>query len=200
MITIIDYGMGNATSVKKAYDFLGIKSVITNAPQMVKEGDKILIPGVGAFGDAVDALHELNLFETIKDEVINRKKPILGICLGMQLLAKSSQETKEKEGFGFIDTVCHKFDIDLKVPHVGWNSIKILHANSPLFHTIPDDSDFYFVHSYHFDSKTKEKSTMVNYGYDFTSSVESDNIFGVQFHPEKSQKHGLALLKNFGNL
>jgi len=200
MICIIDYGMGNATSVKKAFDLLAIDSLISNNPEDIKSCEKLLIPGVGAFGDAVDALHTLKLFDVIKKEVVEHKKPILGICLGMQLFAKSSQESREKEGFGFIDTECKKFDIKLKVPHVGWNDIEIEQKNSKLFKNIPNHSDFYFVHSYHFEETLTQKSSTLEYGYKFTSSIESENIYGVQFHPEKSQKYGLELLKNFGEL
>lgn len=200
MIAIIDYGMGNSNSVQKAFESLGIKSIITNKELEIKNSSKILIPGVGAFGDAIDALHRLNIFELIKDEALSRKKPLLGICLGMQLLASSSKESEGFEGFGFIDTVCKRFECDLKIPHVGWNDIEITKQNSPLFKNIPNHSDFYFVHSYHFDANITQRSSIVNYGYPFASSLEKDNIFGVQFHPEKSQKYGLELLKNFGEL
>jgi len=200
MISIIDYGMGNSASVKKAFDFLNIKCCITHSLEEIKNSDKILIPGVGAFGDAVDALHSLNLFDELKELILMKEKPVLGICLGMQLLANSSQESEEKKGFGFIDTECKKFVCDMKVPHVGWNDIKILKEDSILLKNIPNHSDFYFVHSYHFDEDISEKSSVVDYGYKFTSSLEKENIFGVQFHPEKSQKHGLEILKNFGNI
>lgn len=196
MIAIIDYGMGNATSVKKAFDLLSIKSVITSKSEVIKESTKILIPGVGSFGDAIDSLHRLDIFQTIQEEVSKNNKPILGICLGMQLLAQYSEESPKKNGFGFIQGSCKRFNIDLKVPHVGWNNIT--HYNSKLFINIPNESDFYFVHSYHFDIGIKERSSMVNYSYNFTSSFEKNNIFGVQFHPEKSQQYGLQLLKNFG--
>ena len=196
MIAIVDYGIGNATSVKKAFDLLRIQTIITSTQADLQSADKILIPGVGSFGDAVDALHSLNIFQTIKDEVLLNKKPILGICLGMQLLADSSEESVDKKGFGFIQGSCKKFDIELKVPHVGWNNIT--HNDSILFQNIPNNSDFYFVHSYHFDILTNEKSSHLEYGYEFTSSIEKENIFGVQFHPEKSQQYGLELLKNFG--
>jgi len=200
MISIIDYGMGNSNSVKKALDFLNIKSEITSSIKTIKLADKILLPGVGAYSDAVDALHNLNIFDELKEKVLIKKTPILGICLGMQLLANSSEESKDKKGLSFIDTSCKKFTCDLKVPHVGWNDIDILKTDSPLFKNIPNHSDFYFVHSYHFDTNINEKSTIVEYGYKFTSSYEKDNIFGLQFHPEKSQKYGLEILKNFGNL
>ncbi|MBU0720415.1 imidazole glycerol phosphate synthase subunit HisH [bacterium] len=200
MVSIIDYGMGNSASVKKAFDFLNIPCRITNKAQDIKTADKLLIPGVGSYGDAIQALHALELFELLKEEVLVNKKPILGICLGMQLMGCSSAESEGVSGFGFIDSTCQRFDIDLKVPHVGWNNAKIVNKDSRLFKNIPDNSDFYFVHSYHFGINTKEKSTTVKYGYDFASSFEKDNIFGVQFHPEKSQKYGLELLKNFGEL
>lgn len=198
MIVIIDYGMGNSISVKKAFDFLKIPSLISSKKDEIKKAEKLLIPGVGAFGDAVTALHQLDIFETIKEEVLLNKKPILGICLGMQLLAEASEESPHAEGFGFIKGSCKKFQINLKVPHVGWNNIT--HNNSTLFKNIPNNSDFYFVHSYHFDTTTKEKTSTLVYGYEFCSSLEKENIYGVQFHPEKSQKFGLELLRNFGGL
>jgi len=200
MISIIDYGMGNSASVKKAFDFLNIKCNITSSLDEIKLSDKILIPGVGAYSDAVDALHELKLFEEIQELVLVKKKPILGICLGMQLLANSSEESSDKEGFGFIDTQCKRFECDLKIPHVGWNDIEVVNKDSLLFKNVLNHSDFYFVHSYHFDENIDEKSSVVDYGYKFTSSIEKDNIFGVQFHPEKSQKYGLEILKNFGDI
>lgn len=200
MVAIIDYGMGNSNSVQKAFESLGIKSIITNKELEIISSSKIVIPGVGAFGDAISALNTLNIFELIKDEALNKKKPLLGICLGMQLLARASMESKGFEGFGFIETVCKKFECDLKIPHVGWNDIEITKKDSLLFKNIPDHSDFYFVHSYHFDANIAQKSSVVEYGYPFASSLELDNIFGVQFHPEKSQKYGLEILKNFGEL
>jgi len=200
MIAIVEYGMGNANSVKKAFDFLGIKSIITSNQAEISTADKLLIPGVGAFGDAVDALHELSLFETILETVEVKQKPILGICLGMQLLTKGSEESKEKDGFSFLDTTCKKFTTHLKIPHVGWNDIQIDSSKDTLFKNIPNGSDFYFVHSFHLDAGLDHSSSHVEYAYNFTSSIEKENIFGVQFHPEKSQKYGLELLKNFGNL
>jgi len=200
MISIIDYGMGNSASVKKAFDFLNIKCNITSSFDEIRKSDKLLIPGVGAYANAVDALHELRLFNELQELVLVKKKPILGICLGMQLLANSSQESVDKKGFRFIDTECKKFDCNLKVPHVGWNDIQIVKKDSILFKNIPNHSDFYFVHSYHFDENIDEKNSVVDYGYKFTSSIEKDNIFGVQFHPEKSQKYGLEILKNFGDI
>ena len=191
--------MGNLRSVQKALDKIGADNVITNDHDIIKNADKIILPGVGAFKDAMKNLHELNLVTLLNEEVLHKKKPFLGICLGMQLLGTISEEFGETQGLGWIDAKIVKFpQSKLKIPHVGWNNV---HCNdSYLFKNIPNEADFYFVHSYYFQSNKKYSIGECDYGINFTCSVAKENIFAVQFHPEKSQLYGLALLKNFVNL
>lgn len=203
MIVIIDYGMGNLRSVSKALEAIDVEHIISNDPNSLDKADKILLPGVGAFGDGMQNLRQLGFVEALEKHVIKNKKPLLGICLGMQLLAKSSEEMGRHQGLGFIDAEIKPFDttnFDLKVPHVGWNNV-IYKKDSVLFKEIPDSSDFYFVHSFHMNSENKKIiAGITDYGYDFISSIENENIFGCQFHPEKSQKYGLKILSNFAQL
>ncbi len=201
MIVIIDYGMGNLRSVSKAFEALKIEHIISSDPMSLQQADKILLPGVGAFGDGMQNLKKLGFEEALTQEVIHKKKPLLGICLGMQLLAKTSEEMGQHRGLGFVNADIIGFQTqELKVPHVGWNNVRYTQEGS-LFKDIPDNSDFYFVHSFHMVSEDKGLATGVSdYGYEFISSVEQGNIFGCQFHPEKSQKHGLDILKNFSLL
>lgn len=198
-IVIIDYGMGNLRSVQKAFEKIGFVAIISSDHGTIKQASHIVLPGVGAFGDAMKNLQKLGLVEVLNEEVLQNKKPFLGICLGMQLLADKSYENGEHKGFGWIEGEVVRFDTkeNLKVPHVGWNSVKYTKP-SLLFNTLSDESDFYFVHSYHFKAKNKEDIlSITDYGFDFVSSVAKDNIFGVQFHPEKSQESGLKILQNF---
>lgn len=199
-IAIIDYGMGNLRSVQKALDKINVDSIITNEHNTIKNSDKIILPGVGAFKDAMRNLQELNLVDLLNEEVLQKKKPFLGICLGMQLLGTVSEEFGETQGLGWIDAKIVKFSkSSLKIPHVGWNNV--YHKDLPLFKNIPHETDFYFVHSYYlFDSDKKHSIGTCDYGINFTCAVEKENIFAVQFHPEKSQTYGLTLLKNFTNL
>ena len=203
MIVIIDYGMGNLRSVSKAFDAIDVEHIISSDPHSLETASKILLPGVGAFGDGMKNLQELGFIDVLKKEVIENKKPFLGICLGMQLLAKTSEEMGSHNGLGFIDAQIKRFDINtlnLKVPHVGWNNVKYK-SSSSLFKNIPDSSDFYFVHSFHMISSNKKIITgSTDYGYDFISSIQNENIYGCQFHPEKSQTYGLQILKNFSEL
>lgn len=204
-IIIIDYNMGNLRSVQKAFEKVGSDVIITNDHNIIKDADKILLPGVGAFKDGMKHLEELNLIELLNNEVLNKKKPFLGICLGMQLLATKSYENGETQGLGWIDAQILKFDFNhveqkFKVPHVGWNNVKFQNRNV-LFDGINDNGDFYFVHSYYFN--TNDKSVIVgktDYGINFISSVQKNNIYACQFHPEKSQEVGLQLIKNFVEL
>lgn len=199
-IAIIDYGMGNINSVKKQFEKLGATVIVTSDDQVILTADKVLLPGFGHFGKAMDNLKDLNLIDTLNEFVLMQKKPIMGICLGMQIMAKHSEEGNTK-GFGWIDAKIEKFRVNdtltFKVPHVGWNTANIT-KNSNLFSSIKDDDLFYFVHSYHAVMEAKEQAlTTTNYSYNFTSSFEKSNIFGVQFHPEKSHNAGTQLLKNF---
>lgn len=193
--------MGNLRSVQKAFEKLGFCAFITKEHKFIEESSHIVLPGVGAFGDAMKNLQNLGFVETLNKEVIQNKKPFLGICLGMQLLASKGYEMGEHNGLGWIDgeVVKFRFDTNLKIPHVGWNNVHYAKA-SVLFDGIKESSDFYFVHSYHFDVKNRaDILSYTDYGFDFVSSIAKDNIFGVQFHPEKSQESGLKLLQNFAS-
>ncbi|ACN16737.1 HisH2 [Desulforapulum autotrophicum HRM2] len=199
-IAIINYHMGNLRSVEKAFQKIGVIAIITNDHREIKSADKIVLPGVGAFNEGMEKLKELKLIDPLEEAVLENKKFFLGICLGMQLLGTKSYETEETPGLNWIEGDVVKFNVkDLKVPHVGWNNIFYTRKNF-LFQNIPDQTDFYFVHSYHFRPDIKDTLSQTNYGIDFTSSVNRDNIYGCQFHPEKSQKFGFEMLKNFANL
>lgn len=201
MIVIIDYNMGNLRSIAKALEFLGADVIISNNPEDLEKADKIVLPGVGAFRDGIENLRKNKLDVALYTQVMEHKKPLLGICLGMQLLADTSYEFGEWKGLGFIHGEIHKFVIntEYKIPHIGWNNIKIIQEH-PLLKGIQDNSDFYFVHSYCFTAQRKSSVVSTcNYDLDFTAIIAQDNIFAVQFHPEKSQKNGLKLLENFIN-
>jgi len=198
-IVIVDYGIGNVRSVQKAFEKIGFRALITSDISQIKQASHIVLPGVGAFGDAMKNLANLGLIEVLNEEILQNKKPFLGICLGMQLLATKGYENGEYKGLGWIEGEIIKLDArgNLKVPHVGWNSV-VYKRNSPLFNTVADASDFYFVHSYHFVTKnTEDILSITNHGENFVSSLSRSNIFGVQFHPEKSQEKGLEILQNF---
>ncbi|MCF6246329.1 MAG: imidazole glycerol phosphate synthase subunit HisH [Desulfobacula sp.] len=200
IIAIIDYKMGNLRSVEKAFKKIGANVVITNEYSVIKNADKIVLPGVGAFKEGMENLRQLALIDLLNKEILENKKIFLGICLGMQLIGSKSYEVEETKGLGWISGESVKFNSKtLKVPHVGWNNISYTNKNV-LFDNIPDQTDFYFVHSYYFKSEAEYDSSLTNYGVDFVSSVNRKNIFGCQFHPEKSQKYGLEILTNFANL
>jgi imidazole glycerol-phosphate synthase subunit HisH len=198
-LAIIDYGMGNLQSIVNAVEYLGdCNPVITSDQEVIKVAKGIILPGVGAFGDAMDELHKRNLVEILNEEVCVKKKPILGICLGMQLLFESSEENNEKSGLSWIKGQVKKFDSssEFRVPHVGWNELSFAKTNK-LFNNIDYDKNFYFVHSYFVNTNKENVIATSNYGVDFVSAVKKDNIYGTQFHPEKSHFNGLTLLKNF---
>lgn len=201
MIGIIDYGAGNLQSVKKALDFIGAESVITDNPEIINTCDKILLPGVGSFGDAMNSMRAKNLTDTIKQNALSGKL-FLGICLGLQLLFEESEESPNAEGLGILKGRIRKFpsDMGLKIPHIGWNSIEIKQKDS-LFKGIPDNSYVYFVHSYYLEAENeKDIAAVTNYGIDFHSAVGKGNIFATQFHPEKSGDVGLQILRNFASM
>jgi glutamine amidotransferase len=197
-ITIIDYGMGNIKSISSALRYLGIQDIIISSKyEDIKSADKLILPGVGSFARAMTNIKKLNIDTALGEIVIKDKKPILGICLGMQLLCKSSEEDSGAEGLNYIDAVCTKFNTtDLKVPHVGFNQITI-NEKSNLLKNIKDVSDFYFTHSYKVTSNSDITQSYCTYGEDFIAAYENNNILGTQFHPELSQTNGLTLLKNF---
>ena len=199
MVVIIDYGMGNVASVQKALKFLDIESEVTNDPQKISDSDCIILPGVGSFKQGMTNLHDLGLVELLNEEVIQKKKKFLGICLGMQLIASKGTEPEPTEGLGWIDGEVIRFDCkDRRIPHLGWNNIEVKNIK---FLDDVEDMNFYFIHSYHFKVKNQNQiSSYVNYGEKIVSSVTHENIFATQFHPEKSQTSGLAVLTSFFNI
>ena len=201
MIAIIDYGAGNLQSVKKAFDFIGAESVITDNPEIINACDRILLPGVGSFGDAMDSMHKSGLVETVKQNALSGK-PFLGICLGLQLLFEESEESPGVKGLGIFKGKIKKFspDMGLKIPHIGWNSLEIKQKDT-LFKNVPENSYVYFVHSYYLHAEDENDiATITNYGIDFHSAVGKNNIFATQFHPEKSGDVGLQILRNFASM
>lgn len=203
MIAIVDYNMGNLASVKNAFAKLGAEAKVESDPTRFKEYDKLILPGVGAYGDAMEHLRERDMITSIK-EFAKSGKPILGICLGMQLLFESGEEFGNHEGLGLIkgrvvafDTL--KFAEPIKVPHMGWNIM--FTKEHPLFKGLEDECYLYFVHSFHAVCENNEDIIGETfYGYRFTSAVAHKNIMGIQPHPEKSSKDGLKILENFINL
>lgn len=196
MIAIVDYGMGNLRSVQKAFEYLGYDAAITDQGTALENASHIVLPGVGAFRDAIAALKAKDLDVMIKREVA-KGKPFLGICLGMQMLFDKSSEDGKYEGLGLIGGEVVRFNTDLKIPHIGWNTL-FYNKRTALFDGI-DDNYFYFVHSYHAAKVASEDiETTCVYDYEFVASVNRDNVWGVQFHPEKSGDTGLKVLKNFG--
>jgi len=198
-IGIIDYGMGNLHSVKNALDFIGADSFVSDDKNELMSADGLILPGVGAFPDAMDRLRETGLDEFIKEYV--KTKPMLGICLGMQLLFDKSYEVRECEGLSLIGGEVVKMAPEgLKVPHMGWNELKIVNP-SPISVTLTDTSQVYFVHS--FMANVKDRADLVavtDYGQEVTAMVAHGNVYGCQFHPEKSEKVGLSVLKEFWGL
>ena len=199
MITIINYGMGNLRSVQKAFEKVGFEAVATNDPADVEKASKLVLPGVGAFGDAMGNLRRMELVQSIRERVA-RGVPMLGICLGLQLFFEESAEKGTHAGLGIFEGKVRLFPKTLHVPQIGWNQIHIRRP-SPILSGVPDGSFFYFNHSYYVDPvHPEEVTTTTDYGMDYTSIVGRDRVFGIQFHPEKSQRFGLRILKNFGNI
>jgi glutamine amidotransferase len=200
MIGIVDYNMGNLASVQNAFAKLGQKSVVESDPQKFKEYDKLILPGVGAYKDAMDHLKERDMVDALK-EYAKSGNYMFGICLGMQLLFESSQEFGNNQGLGLIKGHVEAFDTSkfsetLKVPHMGWN--RMFTKDHPLFNGLDEMHYLYFVHSFHAVCDDEEDIIgRTEYGYEFTSSVAKDNVFGIQPHPEKSHDNGLKILENF---
>mgnify|MGYP000908371846 CR=1 FL=1 len=197
-LVIIDYGMGNLYSLQSTIEHLGIDDVsISNNLDIIYQANKILLPGVGSFVKAMTKIKMLKLDKILDDLVLKKKIPILGICLGMQLLCNSSEEDGGAKGLAYIDAECKRFDdLNLKVPHVGFNQVQ-LNTNAKINDKFVGKFDFYFTHSYRVQSNKDINSSLCNYGEDFVASFEKDNIVGTQFHPELSQTNGLKMLKNF---
>ncbi|MEZ6059179.1 MAG: imidazole glycerol phosphate synthase subunit HisH [Planctomycetaceae bacterium] len=201
-IIIVDYGMGNLRSVQKAVEKVGHAADISSDPDQIAKAEKVILPGVGAFRDAIQALREQNLVDCVREHA-QAGKPLLGVCLGLQLLFDVSYEDGEHCGLGIVPGAVKRFDLprELKIPHMGWNQLQPHGTGNPLLKDVPDDAWFYFVHSYYVEPADDAwTATTTDYGLSFTSMVARDNVFGAQFHPEKSQSAGMQLLKNFVNL
>lgn len=199
-IIIIDYGMGNLGSIANMIKYLGYKSIITSDLSQIESANKIILPGVGHFDKAMINIKSKGMLDLIKQKAVTDKIPMLGICLGMQLMCNKSEEGSEI-GLGLIDAEVKRFSFfenqKLKIPHMGWNLVEYKKENL-IFSSMLENPRFYFVHSYHVVCKNEnDVLTTSNYGYDFVSSFVKDNIMGVQFHPEKSHKFGMCLIKNF---
>lgn len=199
MIAIIDYGAGNLQSVKKALDFIGAKSEITFDKKKIETADRVILPGVGSFGDAMDMLRKRGLEDTIKSAA-SGEKPFLGICLGLQLLFAESEESPKAQGLGIFEGKIKKIPSaeGLKVPHMGWNSVKLIQTDG-IFKNIPDESYFYFVHSYYLSGAETVAAT-TSYGVEIQCAVQKGLAAATQFHPEKSSEAGLQLLRNFAEV
>lgn len=200
-VTIIDYGSGNLWSVKNALKFLGFTAEITSHPEKIISSKKLLLPGVGSFAKAMQVIRDNSIDDAIIEAVIKRERPILGICLGMQILGLSSTEDGNTKGIGLIPVKVEAFNTqilkNLKTPHIGFNKV-LAHPKSKLFNGLGSYSDFYFVHSYRMMPRQIEgNNSTCLYGENFMASYESGNIFATQFHPEKSQTNGLMILNNF---
>lgn len=197
---IIDYGMGNLLSVQRAFEKCGSDAVIIDNPLELRNAEHIVLPGVGAFPDAMDNLIKDGWIEELNRAVLEKETPILGICLGMQLLAERGYEVRECAGLGYVSGEIVLFEqtgAQERIPHVGWNEIE-KRCDIPLFAGVADGTNYYFVHSYHFRVRNEENIAAVTpYCGEFVSVVVKDNIVGTQFHPEKSQKAGFKLIKNF---
>lgn len=200
-IAIIDYGMGNVRSLANAFEYLGADTVLSNDPGELAEAERLVLPGVGAFGDAMVAIGESGLRPVLDRLALEDKKPVLGVCLGMQLFAKTSSEHGRHEGLGWLDAEILPLKVapPAKVPHVGWNAVSFEGPNAWLFKGLPDgESDYYFVHSFHMVCHNpQDRIATCDHGGTVTAAVGRDNLIATQFHPEKSQDNGLQLLQNW---
>lgn len=206
-VTIIDYGMGNLKSVQKAFTALDFDTEVVTHPEQIIKADKVVLPGVGAFKDAIQTLNETGFSEAIF-EVVKKGTPLLGICLGMQLMFDKSYEYGEYEGLRLLPGEIVHFKPEnrlqnsgenLKIPHMGWNTLEIV-KSAPLLEGIKANSSVYFVHSYHLETSADVVSAYTNYGTRIAVAAQKENVFGTQFHPEKSGPVGLQILKNFGGI
>lgn len=199
-IVIIDYGMGNVGSISNMIKYLGAKAIVSNEYNVIKSADKLILPGVGHFDRAMENIAKHSLLDVINEMALEKKKPFLGICLGMQLMCNSSEEGRT-EGLRLVNAVVKRFDFpenrELKIPHMGWNYIQP-RKQSTILNGLDDKSRFYFVHSYYVDCANEiDMLTETSYGRTFVSSFEHNNLIGVQFHPEKSHRFGMKIFKNF---
>ncbi len=200
MLAIINYGLGNLTSIRNMCKRIGVEAEITDSPALIESADKLILPGVGHFRSGMENLHRSGLKGLLDRLVLEQRRPILGICLGAQLMTARSEEGNV-EGLGWVDADTIRFRSDgingLKIPHMGWREISVA-ADSPLWNGLPEEPRFYFVHSYHFlFRRAEEVVATASYGYEFACAFRKDNIFGTQFHPEKSHKFGMRVLENF---
>ena len=205
MIGLISYGLGNINAFTNIYKSLNIPFKIVNDIEELENVKKLILPGVGAFDDAMNKFNDSGLRTPIEKMVLKNKIPILGVCVGMQMLGNASDEGT-KEGLGWVDGEVKLFDTSnipyqTKLPHMGWNSISLVNENEPIFNQIKTRDRFYFLHSYYFKcNDDRQAIAQSNYGFNFSCALRKDNIYGVQFHPEKSLKNGIKLLHNFANL
>jgi glutamine amidotransferase len=202
MTTIINYNLGNPKSIKNMLSYLGIDAVISDDLNTLKSADRLILPGVGHFAHGINQLNNLGFTDVIKEHALTQQKPILGICLGMQLMTNFSEEG-DADGLGLIDAQTKKFqlqDKSLKIPHMGWNEVS-WQKESPILNSLSEKPRYYFVHSYFVECNNQNDVLgTTHYGQDFVSAFQHDNIIGMQFHPEKSHQFGMELLKNFTKL
>lgn len=203
MLAIINYGLGNLTSIQNMCKRLGIEATITNDPEAIRTASKLILPGVGHFKRGMENLHSTGLKAVLDEQVLQQKKPILGICLGAQLMTRHSEEG-DVTGLNWVDATTVRFDQSkdqsMKVPHMGWSEIMTT-TNNRLWSNLPAEPRFYFVHTYHFLFQEKtEIAATCHYSYDFACAFQKGNIYGTQFHPEKSHKFGMQVLQNFNQI
>jgi len=202
MIVIVDYGMGNMRSILKKFEMIKTNAIVSGDPNVLIKASKLVLPGVGHFAHGMENIRKHNLLSVLNKIVLEDKRPVLGVCLGMQLMAKHSEEG-DVDGLGWFDAKVNRFNFadekeHLRVPHVGWNTIKILKKECPLISGVEENTRFYFTHSYHFIfQQNSEVVANTSYGVPFPSIVQKENIYGTQFHPEKSHAAGLRLYENF---
>ena len=200
MVVVVNYGVGNIGSILNMLKKLGVEAVGSCAETDIRAAEKLILPGVGAYDTAMAKIESLGIIPMLRERVLNARVPLLGICLGMQLLTRGSEEGSRR-GLGWVEAQVVRFDKesasgDIRIPHMGWNKVKPL-QDHPLFQDLGEKARFYFVHSYHVVCSKERVLSTTTYGYEFVSSIVQDNILGVQFHPEKSHKFGFQILKNF---